>query len=462
MKHKRIIFSLLVLTVVGSACMVGPKYSRPETSMDFGYREGPVEDTSALMAWFELYQDTVLQRYIKRVLDSNRNLLTAAARVEESRAISGVVKANLYPRFDYQLSAGGGSAGSEAQKVAGGFDGGVLNAFGVLNWEIDIWGKLRHANRAAIAQMLATEDNRNALKVSLVAEAATLYFLLRDLDNRLGIAKRTLESRKENTRILTNRFDTGYVSELDKLQAITQQAAAAAVIPNIQRQIVQTENAMRVLMGMGPGTLDRGLSNYDQVITPDIPVGLPSQLLVRRPDIRAIENDLQAQFERIGVAEANRFPSFSLTGLLGFASPQLSTFLGSQGLVANGFANLAGPIFNFGQNKRLVEVQRKRTEQLIYQYQQTVLSAFADVDYSLTAYRTLVEEYDQRKIQVEAARKALALSMARYNYGYTSYLEVIVQENALFDAELQESITLQQKLNSLVQLYKALGGGWER
>jgi outer membrane protein, multidrug efflux system len=173
-----------------------------------------------------------------------------------------------------------------------------------------------------------------------------------------------------------------------------------------------------------------------------------------------VENSLQAQFERIGVAEANRFPSFSLTGLLGFASPQLSTFLGTQGLVANGFANLAGPIFNFGQNKRLVEVQRKRTEQLIYQYQQTVLGAFSDVDYSLTAYRTLVEEHEQRKIQVEASRKALELSMARYNYGYTSYLEVIIQENTLFDAELQESTTLQQKLNATVLLYKALGGGW--
>ncbi|MBZ5858220.1 efflux transporter outer membrane subunit [Flavihumibacter profundi] len=460
MKHNRIIILLLILALGWTACMVGPKYSRPNTDVAIDYREKPGTDTSALVAWFDLYKDTVLQHYIQRVLDSNRNLMTAAARIEEARAISGVVKANLYPKFDYQLSGGGGSAGTEAQKVSGGYDGGVLNAFGVLSWEIDIWGKVRHANRAAIAEMLSAEDSRNALKVSLVAETATLYFLLRDLDNRLEIAKRTLESRKENTRILTNRFDTGYVSELDKLQAINQQAAAAALIPNIQRQIVQTENALRVMMGMGPGQLNRGLSNYDQAITPDIPVGLPSQLLVRRPDIRSAENSLQAQFERIGVAEANRFPSFSLTGLLGFASPQLSTFLGTQGLVANGFANLAGPIFNFGQNKRLVEVQRKRTEQLIYQYQQTVLGAFSDVDYSLTAYRTLVEEHEQRKIQVEASRKALELSMARYNYGYTSYLEVIVQENSLFDAELQESTTLQQKLNAVVLLYKALGGGW--
>jgi outer membrane protein, multidrug efflux system len=247
---------------------------------------------------------------------------------------------------------------------------------------------------------------------------------------------------------------------LDKLQAQQQEAIAAAAIPSFQRQIILIENAIRVLIGMGPGTIVRGASNYDQILSPDIPVGLPSQLLERRPDIIASEFALQAQFEQIGVAEANRFPTISLTGALGFASPQLSSLLTNKGFVANGFGSLVGPLFNFGQNKQLVEVQRKQAEVAYYQYQQTVLNAFADVDNALASYRTLDEEHHQRKLQVDAASKALILSQARYDNGYTSYLEVIIMQTNLFDAQLLESTTQQQKLNAVVSLYKALGGGW--
>ncbi len=189
-------------------------------------------------------------------------------------------------------------------------------------------------------------------------------------------------------------------------------------------------------------------------------MGLPSQLLERRPDVLASEYALQAQFERIGVAQANMFPSISLTGALGFASPQLSTLLTNKGFVANGFGSLVGPLFNFGQNKKLVVVERKRTETLYYQYQQTTLNAFADVDNALASYRNLDEEYIARKQQVDAASRALVLSQARYDNGYTSYLEVIIMQTNLFDAQLLESTTMQQKLNAIVLLYKSLGGGW--
>jgi outer membrane protein, multidrug efflux system len=460
MKEKNSYIVLLIILMFGAACMVGPKYESPNLGNNLELRNASGQDSGSLVKWIELYHDSALQDIIYRVLDSNRNILAATSRIEEARSIAGVVKANYLPRFDYNLQAGGGTAGKDAQKVAGGIDGAVFNAMGVFNWEIDLWGKLRKANRAAVNELLATEESRNGLKVSLIAEAASLYFLLRDLDNRLLIAERTLLARKENTRIISNRFDTGYVSELDKLQAVNQQAAAAALIPNLQRQIIQVENALRVLMGMGPGEIVRGRFNFERKSPATIPSGLSSQLLERRPDIREAEQKLRAQYERIGVAEANRLPSFSLTGLLGFASPQLSTFLGSSGFVANGFGGLTGPIFNFGQNKRLVEIEKRRTEQLAFGYQQRVLNAFAEVDNSLAAYHLFDEEHKQRQIQVEASRKAFVLSRARYDFGYTSYLEVIIQENALFDAELSESITLQQKLNSMVLLYKALGGGW--
>jgi len=441
-------------------CMVGKKYSKPVAPTGIAYRDTLPSARDTLQKWFELYQDKVLQNIIATTLDSNRDLLTASARIEESRLQSAIIKANLYPQLNYSASAGGGTTGTEAQKVAGGIEGGALNIYGILNWELDIWGKLRHNNRAAVARFLSEIENRNALLTSLIAEAASQYFLLRDLDNRLAIAQQTLIGRKENTRIISDRFAKGYVAEIDKLQALQQEFVVAATIPALQRQIVTIENTLRLLMGKGPGTVERGHSNFDQIVTPDIPVGIPSDLLERRPDIMSAEKSMQAQFERIGVAQANRLPSLSLTGVLGFASPQLSSFLNSSGLVANGFADIAGPIFNFGQRKNAVLAERQMFEQSYYQYQKTVLASFGEVDNALTFYRTYSEEYKQRKAQVEAAEKALLLSNARYDNGYTSYVEVILMQDNLFDAQFEESQALRGRLTAIVQLYKSLGGGW--
>jgi multidrug efflux system outer membrane protein len=337
----------------------------------------------------------------------------------------------------------------------------VNKAFGVLNWELDLWGRLKRSTEAARAQLLAQQSVQNALKVSLVAEAASAYFLLCDLDNRLLIAKRTVESRKESSRIINERFEKGYVAELDKLQAIQQEALVAALIPNIQRQIVQVENTLNVLMARMPQSISRGQSLFSQTIQPAIPVGLPSQLLERRPDIIAAEQTLKAQFQRIGIAKASMFPTLSLTGLLGFASPQLSSMLNG-GFVANGFAGITGPIFQFNQNKNRVLVEQKRTEQVQLQYEQTVIKAFAEVNNALVQNSTYNEEFARRKEQTDAASKAYGLSKARYDYGYTSYLEVLIQENSLFDAELQVSALYQQRLNAMVNLYRSLGGGWEQ
>jgi multidrug efflux system outer membrane protein len=294
-----------------------------------------------------------------------------------------------------------------------------------------------------------------------VSEVASQYFLLRDLDNRLAIARQTVAYRKESTNIISQRYQKGYVSQIDELLAIQQEAIASAVVPALERQIVQVENALRLLMGKGPGSVSRGLSNFNQNLTPDIPVGLSSQLLERRPDIRTAEKYLNAQFETINVAQANRLPSLSLTGVLGFASPALSTFIGSKGFVANGFGEVFGPIFNFKRNKNLVEVERQKTQQAMYQYRQTVLNAFVDVDNALANYRGYMQEYNEKKRQVDAAEQSLKLYRAKYDNGYSSYLEVTVQETNLLDAQLQLSVVQQGKLNSIVQLYKALGGGWQ-
>lgn len=441
---------------------MGKKYSKPEAPAGVSsYRDTVLSaDTTALVKWFELYQDTALQSIIRITLDSNQDLLTASARIEEARMQSAIIKANLYPQLNYSASAGGGQAGSNAQKVAGGTDGSYFNVFGVLDWELDVWGRLRHDSRSAVARFLSEVQNRNALQASLVAEAASQYFLLRDLDNRLLISNQTLVNRRENTKIISDRFDHGYVAEVDKLQALQQEYIVAATIPSLQRQVTTVENSLRLLMGMGPGPVPRGNTNFEQSMSPSIPVGLPSQLLERRPDIMSAEKSLEAQFEQIGVAQANRLPSISLTGILGFASPELSSFISNKGLVANGFADITGPIFNFGQRKNAVIAQRERFNQTYYQYQKTVLAAFGDVDNALAFYRTFSEEYNQRRAQVEVASKALVLSNARYDNGYTSYIEVIQMQDNLYDAQFEESQALRGKLNAIVSLYKALGGGW--
>ncbi len=459
MKIKHLYY-LLAVAILFAGCMVGDKYVAPKAPENVSYRDSAGTDTTALMQWSQLYKDPVLQSIIRTTLENNNDLLSAASRIEEARLQSVVIKASMYPQLGYSAQVGGGTAGAEALKVGGGIQDGLLNAFGVLSWELDIWGKLRHSKKAAVAQFLASVQNRNALQVSLIAQVTSNYFLLLDLDNRLAIAKQTFAGRKENTQIISDRFDKGYIPELDKLQAIQQEAIVAATIPALERQIVQTENTIRLLMGEGPGTVARGNSIFGQALSPDIPVGLPSQLLQRRPDIMVAEKLLQAQSEQIGIAQANRFPSISLTGLLGFASPQLSTFISNKGFVANGFADIAGPLFTFGQRKNLMKVERQRYEQAYMQYQKTVLAALGDVDNSLSLYKTYTEEFEQRKIQAAAAEKALVLSRTRYDYGYTSYTEVILMENNLFDAQLQQSEALQGKLNAIVQLYKSLGGGW--
>ncbi|MEY4628884.1 MAG: hypothetical protein RLZZ595_1210 [Bacteroidota bacterium] len=459
-KSIKIALSIAAIAMIYSSCVVGPQYATPKQNLPKYFGAGVQSDSTSLVKWFDLFGDTALQNIIKTTLQNNKDLATAAARVDEARFQLDVIRVNTLPSFGYQAQTGGGKADPNALKVAGGFNSGVNKAFGVLNWELDLWGRLKRSTEAARAQLLAQQSVQNALKVSLVAEAATAYFLLCDLDNRLLIAKRTVESRKESSRIINERFEKGYVAELDKLQAIQQEALVAALIPNIQRQIVQVENTLNVLMGRMPQSISRGQQLFTQTITPLIPVGLPSQLLERRPDIIAAEQTLKAQFQRIGIAKASMFPTLSLTGVLGFASPQLSSILNG-GFVANGFAGITGPIFQFNQNKNRVLVEQKRTEQAQLQYEQSVIKAFADVNNALVQNSTYTEEFARRKEQSDAASKAYALSKARYDYGYTSYLEVLIQENSLFDAELQVSALYQQRLNAMVNLYRSLGGGWE-
>jgi outer membrane protein, multidrug efflux system len=468
------IITIILLIAVLSSCLVGPKYERPELKANTAYAGGDstvavstvvvdstaLKDSIALIAWTEVYKDTVLTNLIRTVLSSNLDLLTAVSRVEEARATYGIAKSELFPSFGYTVNGGANNVGSNAQNAGAGYPGPVFSGYATMSWEIDLFGKLRHQKRSSWAQFLAAENNAQAVRVSLIAETATLYFILRNADNRLAIAKSTVKARTESLRMISERFSKGYVSELDQLQAQQQLALAMSVVPNAERQVIITQNALRVLTGQVPGTISRGNSIYDQHLPPEIPAGIPSELLQRRPDIIAAEQTLISQTEEIGVATALRFPSISLTGFLGYASTSLSTIVNPASLAMGVAGNIAGPIFEFGKNKRRVEAQKYRTEQYSLQYQKTVLNAFAEVDNSLASLRFNTEEHDAFKTALNAASRAYVLTEARYYDGYTNYLELLNQQDNLFNAQLNESATQTQQNIAVVNLFKALGGGW--
>lgn len=457
--NRFVAFGSICLTLAG--CAVGPKYSRPELNNPSQYAQSATAtDSITNIKWFEFYQDTVLEDLIQDAVDHNLDLQAAIARVEESKAILGFNKANLGPWVDYSIRARSTEFRTNSSEAGVAFPTNSFAVLGNVSWEIDLWGRLKHANRAAYAELLASEEDRKAVYISVVAQVAELYFRLRGLDERLDITRRTFETRREYLRIITLRFERGEVSELDKLQAEQIAASSEAQVYAIEREIIAVENAINILMGRAYSSVPRGLPNEEQQMPIEIPTGLPSELLERRPDIRATELQLIAQTERIGVAVAMRFPSLSLTGLFGVASPELSSLFDAGSVAGSITGQLTGPIFRFGQNKRRVEVEQARAVQAGYNYEFVVLNAFAEVENALTEIRTFGNEYVAREVQVQATEKSLTLSKALYDNGYTSFLQVLDSERELYSAQLEQSFALQFQLIASVRLYKALGGGW--
>jgi multidrug efflux system outer membrane protein len=439
---------------------MGPDYERPEVDVPQGFKSDDVAGESfANLDWWQLFEDPGLVSLIQTALLNNKELAIALARIEEARAVLGFTRADIYPQLDGQADA---SRGNTIPGV--GVPGDISENFVLaanLSYEIDLWGKLRRANEAARAELLATVEARNAVTITLIADVASIYLLLLDLDSRVDIAARTMESRQESLRIIDARFQRGTVALIDVNQAQIEIADAAAELAALERDRAKAENLLSVLLGQNPGSVARGAIDLpDSLQIPEIPVGLPSELLERRPDIRQASQQLAAQTARIGVAEALRFPSLSLTGSLGLASNDLDDFISSDNKVWGISANLFGPIFDAGRGKARVEAERARTEQLLNSYQLTVLTAFQEVEDSLISIETYRREAGAREMQMEAARSATALSRARYDGGVTSYLEVLESERSLFRAELLASSTRREQVVSIVTLYKALGGGW--
>ena len=449
------IISIIILLTALNACMVGPKYTRPDIKSPQAWMEQSKfvdpNDTITNLKWFQLFQDPVLNGLIDTALKYNYNLANAVLRIEQSREVYGITKANQLPSFGYQAS-GTLNTGSNSSNA--------FNFGATASWEIDFWGKLRHAKKSAYYELLASEEGVKAVTTILVSDVASLYFQIRDLDNRLALAKHTVESRTTYFNLVNERFKGGEVAELDMLQADQQLQLAMATVSSLTRLLNASERSMNILLGQMPQNMPRGLENVDQQNIPLIPAGLPSTLLEQRPDVRQAEYLLESQTHRIGVAQASRFPSLSLTGLLGFASPDLSSLVSDAAFGGSASAAILGPIFNFGANKKRVNLQREETKIAANNYVNVYIAALGEVESSLVAVQTLGDEYEARKRQAEAATKALMLSQERYNQGYTDYLEVLIAETAMFDSELAASATKSQQLSSYVQLYRSLGGGW--
>ncbi len=454
-------FLILALLIIGvNSCMVGPNFQKVEVETPDNYRFSvyPV-DTVSILNWHEIFSDPVLIKLIDSALVNNFDAGIAASRIMEARYYLGYTKADQYPSLNYGGSVNyGNSMGNFPTGNDATFSGALM---GNLNWEIGFWGKYRRATEAAQAELIATEYGYHAIRISLISEVANTYYLLLDYKKRLEVSKRTLDTRNESLRIISERYDKGIIPEIDLNQAQIQKEYAEGAIPVYERLIAFTENALNVLLGKNPEEIIVNTS-IENISPPDsIPVGIPSQLLAGRPDVLEAEQMVAAQNARIGVAQAMRFPSFSLTGMLGMASADLSAFNAGDAFMGTVGAGLFGPIFNFGKNKRRVEIERERTEQMKLNYEKAVVSAFRETEDALVNISTLERELVTVENQLNASTNASRLSKARYDGGVTSYLEVLEADRTLFNIELYHSELLQRRLTAYSNLFKTLGGGWE-
>jgi outer membrane protein, multidrug efflux system len=466
---------LMIVVVIGSllsGCMVGPKYRRPTAKSPDVFRGtadlvAPADPASISdLKWFEVFKDERLQELIRTALVANYDLREAVARVNAARANLGITRADQFPNItaSADLTTVRNSAGGSFP-IPGGvnldrtFGGVVLN---LLSFELDLWGRLRRATEAARANLLATEESRKAVITTLVGDVATAYFDLLELDTELEIAKRTLATRQESLRLINVRQQGGVATLLDVRQAEQLVYAAAQTIPDIERLIEQRENQISLLLAKNPGEVTRGRRLTEQEQPPSVPPGLPSSLLERRPDIRAAEQNLIAANAIIGVAKAAYFPRISLTGFLGFESNQLSSLFTGPTRVWQFVPQVAQPIFTAGRIKSNVRLAEAQQQIALVQYEKAIQTAFREVSDALVEYRKVKEIRTQQESLVTTLQDRSRLAYLRYQGGVDTQLNALDADRDLFTAELSLALTRRNELLALVQIYKALGGGWQQ
>ncbi len=466
----RWMIAVVVVSVLGG-CMVGPDYQRPALPSPAVFR-GTAEPTvpPAPMSlgdlqWFEVFKDDQLQALLRTALVANYDLRDAVARVNEARANLGITRSEQFPNIaasaditTVRASRNGLTpipAGASRERTVGSV---LLN---LLSFEVDVWGRLRRATEAARAEVLAAEDTRQAVLTTLVSDVATAYFALLELDRELEIAQRTLALRQQSLRLIEVRQQGGVANLLEVRQAEQLVYSAAQVIPDIERLIEQTENQLRLLLGQPPDDVPRGNPLTAQAQPPVVPPGLPSSLLERRPDLRAAEQTLIAANANIGVAKAAYFPTISLTGLLGYESNQLSSLFKGASSTWQFVPQVTQPIFTAGRITSQVRLAEAQQQRALIQYEKAIQTAFREVSDALVQYRRVKEIRTQQALLVTTLQDRSQLAYMRYRGGVDTLLNALDADRDLFNAELSLTQTERNELFALVQLYKALGGGWQ-
>ena len=450
-----------------SGCLLGPDYSRPPVLIPDNYRGvigAPTAESFADLPWFDVFRDPVLQELVREALENNYDLRVAAARVEEARAQIGVARSFLFPQFDFR-------AGGNAQQVsrvteppesfgANRHFQNWLLGFGVV-WELDVFGRIRRNTEAATSIFLATEQAQRGVLITLVADVAQSYFTLRELDLELEIARRTVQTNDETVRFYQTRLEGGVSNRLELDTAISNRSRTASTIPELERQIAIQENQINLLLGRNPGPIPRGTALTEQYYPPAIPAGLPSALLERRPDIKAAEEVLVSANADIGAAKALFFPNFSLTAAFGGASHDLSNIADRRALIGSLTGDLLQPIFQGWRITSNYEAVKARFEQAVAQYQRSAQNGFREVADALVSIEKLDGVRLELEVGVRALQDATSLARLRYDTGLANYLEILIADQQLFDQELLLARARGGQLNSVVQLYRALGGGWQ-
>jgi len=455
MKKFTIFITIGILFIAG--CKLGPDFQSPKyTGNDIFRFDTLTTDTVVNLRWWELFNDAELNKLINLALDNNKDVLIAAARINAAKANFGYTKADQFPTFGFSANGGGGNYGGGNLLNS---DISYFSAYPEMNWELGFWGKYKRLNEAARAELIASEYGKRTVQISIISAVASTYFSLLEYKEKLEISKQTLASRDSGLQIVQARYDYGVVAEIDLNQAQIQKEISAAAVPSYERAVAITENTLSILLGENPKGFITDHTLIEQQTPPEIPEGLPSQLLQRRPDIREAEQLYKAQNARIGAAQAMRWPSLNITGLLGYASNDLMNIT-SGGLAWSAAGSLTGPLFQFGKNKRRVEIERYNTEVALRQYENTTLTAFKEVADALISIKTLKTELAANKARNIAAINAEMLSAERYDKGQTSYLEVLESQRQSFDAQLTYTQTQRELLDAYISLYKALGGGW--
>jgi multidrug efflux system outer membrane protein len=454
--------ALVLATAVGLAlggCAIGPDYERPELPVPIEHRgvlEPQDAQSMADLAWTEVFYDPDLRAVIETAIANNLDLQLAAARVEEFRGRSRVARSYLGP----EIRGTGGTSPSPASDEDSSYSLGFS-----LSWEIDLFGRLRRANEAARAQLLASEDAARGVMNALVADVASTWFLLRELDEEVNIVERQIELQEESLALVRSLKRNGVASGTEEQQAISQLAATRAQLPNAEQRRIQSENLLRFLMGYAPDAVPRPATHVAFPVPDAIPVGLPAQLLARRPDLRQLENQLHAATANVGVAQASRFPylSIGLTSFFGLLSPELGRLLDGDDpateLFSIGpFVDL--PIYQSGRGTGNVEVAKAQLRQAELAYRRGVLQAYRETADALVVTDKVREFIAQSEVRTNSAREVLRLQHKRYRAGVVSYLEVLDAERQLFASEIELARARLTQLEAYVELYRALGGGW--